>query len=74
MEGKSIYSESGEVALNVIKGQVEEGNPEANYQIDGLAGATLTTNGLRTMVQYWLGPHGFGPYLETLREKGNPNG
>lgn len=73
-EGKTIFDENGSLALTVIKGQVVDSDPKASYSIDGLAGATLTTNGLRTMVQYWLGPHGFAPYLETLRTRGNPNG
>ncbi|MFW7377301.1 MAG: Na(+)-translocating NADH-quinone reductase subunit C [Oligoflexus sp.] len=72
--GKNIYDEKGNVKLTVIKGRVDENNAAASYQIDGLAGATLTTNGIRSMVQYWLGPHGFGPYLENIRKQGNLNG
>jgi Na+-transporting NADH:ubiquinone oxidoreductase subunit C len=36
--------------------------------IDGLSGATLTGNGVTGLVQYWTGPHGFGPYLKNYRE------
>jgi len=35
--------------------------------VDGLSGATITSNGVTALVQYWLGPHGFGKYLENLR-------
>lgn len=72
--GKEIYDENGNVKLTVIKGRVDENSASASYQIDGLAGSTLTTNGLRAMVQYWLGPHGFGPYLENIRKQGKLNG
>lgn len=71
--GKEVYDEDGGVKLTVLKGRVDEGAPNAKYQIDGLAGSTLTTNGLRDMVRYWLGPHGFGPYLENIRQRGNLN-
>ena len=38
------------------------------YMIDGLAGATLTANGVTYLVQYWTGSHGFGTYLKKFRE------
>lgn len=72
--GKSVFDEEGNVRLTVLKGRVDETHPEAEYQIDGLAGSTLTTNGLRNMVRYWLGPHGFGPYLDNIRQRESLNG
>jgi Na+-transporting NADH:ubiquinone oxidoreductase subunit C len=63
--GKKIYKE-GEVALKVIKGQAVKGSKDYAYQIDGLSGATITSNGVTGLVQYWMGPDGFGPYLENL--------
>ena len=36
--------------------------------LDGMAGATLTGNGITGLVQYWTGPNGFGPYLKNFRE------
>ncbi len=29
--------------------------PEAQYQVDGLAGATLTGRGVTNLVHYWTG-------------------
>ncbi len=66
--GKSIYGESDEPQIRVIKGVVAEGTAGAEHLIDGLAGATLTANGVTYLVQYWTGPHGFGPYLKKYRE------
>lgn len=63
---KYAYNEDGEVAIQVIKGTVDRGSPRAPYQIDGLSGATITTRGVSEMVQYWLGPDGFGPYLKAV--------
>jgi Na+-transporting NADH:ubiquinone oxidoreductase subunit C len=32
--------------------------------VDGLAGATITSRGVTAMLRFWLGEHGFGPYLD----------
>ncbi|MAT69370.1 MAG: Na(+)-translocating NADH-quinone reductase subunit C [Planctomycetaceae bacterium] len=66
---KSIYGDAGEVELSVIKGSAGDG-PDADYQIDGLSGATITSKGVSHMIDYWLGPHGFGPYLKSLGGEG----
>lgn len=64
--GKELFSE-GRVALKVLKGRVVEGNPLEKYQIDGLSGATITSQGVSYTIQFWLGENGFGPYLKKLR-------
>jgi Na+-transporting NADH:ubiquinone oxidoreductase subunit C len=51
----------------VIKGVVSEGTENAQYKIDGLSGATITSNGVEQLVRYWVGPDAFGPFLEKLR-------
>ena len=38
--------------------------------VDGLAGATLTSNGVTNLIQFWLGENGFGPYLAKVKEQG----
>jgi Na+-transporting NADH:ubiquinone oxidoreductase subunit C len=54
----------------VIKGPA--GSPEeAPHSVDGLSGATITSNGVTHLLQFWLGENGFGPYLEKFREKGS---
>ena len=67
--GRHIYDEDNSVRIAVVRGFVlrDGSNPDAVYQIDGLSGATLTGNGVTQLVQYWMGPEGFGPYLETVR-------
>jgi Na+-transporting NADH:ubiquinone oxidoreductase subunit C len=64
--GKQVY-ENGEVAIEVLKGSVDPGSRMAEHQVDGLAGATLTTRGVSNLVQYWLGENGFEPFLENLK-------
>jgi len=67
--GRSIYDESNSPRIEVVRGFVlrDGSNPDAVHQIDGLSGATLTGNGVTKLVQHWMGPEGFGPYLETFR-------
>jgi Na+-transporting NADH:ubiquinone oxidoreductase subunit C len=67
--GRHIYDEDDSARIEVVRGFVlrDGSNPDADYQIDGLSGATLTGNGVTKLVQHWMGPEGFGPYLETVR-------
>lgn len=64
--GKKIYDDEGNVELQVIKGNVIAGNPKEDYQVDGLAGATLTARGVSNLVAYWFGPEGYKNYLSKL--------
>lgn len=64
-KGQAI--EIGEVALGLVKGAAEPGKPGAEFQVDALAGATLTSRGVSNLVQYWMGKEGYGVYLAKLR-------
>ena len=64
--GKKVHNDAGEVAIAVMKGKVVEGNPEQNNQVDGLSGATLTSNGVTNLMRFWLGEQGFAAYLAGL--------
>jgi Na+-transporting NADH:ubiquinone oxidoreductase subunit C len=67
--GKKVYGESADTLIEVIKGQVSsDGNARADYQVDGITGATLTGDGVTNLLRYWLGEQGFGPYLQSLRQ------
>jgi Na+-transporting NADH:ubiquinone oxidoreductase subunit C len=65
--GKTLYDESGELAVEIVKGGVDPQSPEAEHQVDGLAGATLTSNGVDNLLKFWLGQNGFGPFIANLR-------
>ncbi len=84
-KGKKVYAESeqhafnkgnvedagiGEAALHLVKGAVDPAKPEAAYEVDGLAGATLTSTGVTNLVRYWTGEEGFALYLSKVRTKG----
>jgi Na+-transporting NADH:ubiquinone oxidoreductase subunit C len=64
--GKRAYNDEG-LALEVIKGKVDLARDGADSQIDGLAGATLTTKGVDNLIKYWLGEQGFKPFIENLK-------
>ena len=65
--GKVVYDELGEPAIEVIRGRVTDG-ANARHQVDGLSGATLTGRGVTKLLRYWLGEHGYRPYLKRMRE------
>ncbi len=81
-KGKKVYAESeqssaekglieiaemGEPALSLIKGVVDNAKPGSQYQVDGLAGASLTSTGVTNLVKYWMSNEGFAPYLAKVR-------
>ncbi len=66
-KGKHVFDEQGQLQIRVIRGAVDYSLAEAKYQVDGLSGATLTSQGVTNLVRYWLGDHAFGPYLKQMR-------
>lgn len=68
--GKKVFDEKGDIAIALVKGNVDSASPRAKYEVDGLAGATLTSRGVTNLVQFWLGDNGFGPFLKKLKEQG----
>jgi Na+-transporting NADH:ubiquinone oxidoreductase subunit C len=65
--GKTIFAEDGKVAIAVVKGGVDPKNPKAVHQVDGLAGATLTSDGVDKLMKFWMGENGFAPFIAKLR-------
>ena len=64
--GKQAYNQ-GEFAITVLKGRVDLDRAGSESQIDGLAGATLTTKGVDNLLKYWLGDQGFQPLISYLK-------
>lgn len=60
---KKIYNTDGTVAISVVKG-----GASGDYQVDALSGATLTSDGVNNLLQFWVGKNGFAPYLKNLRK------
>ena len=68
-KGKEVYSDTGDVVISVIKGSVDKNSKKAKYQVDGLSGATITSNGVTNLLSFWLGEMGYGPLIEELKSK-----
>ena len=67
--GRKAYDENWEPRIVVIKGPA--GPPALDpHRVDGLSGATITSNGITRMMQFWLGADGYGPFLKRFREGG----
>jgi Na+-transporting NADH:ubiquinone oxidoreductase subunit C len=67
--GRIALDEAGDLRISVAKGHA--GSPADDpYRVDGISGATLTSNGVTYLLHFWLGEHGFGPYLAELRRRG----
>ncbi len=64
--GKQVYRD-GQVEVGLVKGAVDSSSADAQWQIDGLAGATLTARGITNLVHFWLGNDGFEPFLNNLK-------
>ncbi len=72
---KQIFDGEWNVQIEVIKGEVSAEDPAREYKVDGLSGATITTNGVSKMLEFWLGPSGFQPFLKRLQnELKSPSG
>ncbi len=53
-----------ELPIDVVKGTAGD----SEHKVDGLSGATLTSNGVDYTVDFWTGEQGFGPFLARVRE------
>jgi Na+-transporting NADH:ubiquinone oxidoreductase subunit C len=68
-QGRQIYDAQGELRFAVSTGQVQPGSLAAQHEVDALTGATVTADAVTALVHYWLGPHGYKPLLDHLREQ-----
>ncbi|MER2493615.1 Na(+)-translocating NADH-quinone reductase subunit C [Catenovulum sediminis] len=63
--GKKLFNDQGEMAIEIVKGEAPKGT---EHKIDGLSGATLTSNGVQYTFDFWMGELGFGNYLKKQRQ------
>lgn len=62
--GKQVADAEGVIRIEVVKGA-----GSGLHEVDGISGATRTSSGVTNLVRFWLGPDGYGPYLERLRKE-----
>ncbi len=61
--GTLLTDEAGDLAVAVVRGGADEA-----WEVDAITGATRTSNGVQNMIRFWVGPNGYGPILDGLRE------
>lgn len=66
--GKYIFDDQGNVKITVTKNAAKTG-ANAQYEVDALAGASLTSRGVRNLVQFWVSENGFGPFLKKITQE-----
>jgi Na+-transporting NADH:ubiquinone oxidoreductase subunit C len=64
--GVTLYDADRAPAVRLVKTRAPDGSEQGRYEVDALAGATLTTRGIEFMIRFWTGELGFGPFLENL--------
>lgn len=68
-QGKALFGSDGRFQFRISAGPVESGSAAAAHEVDAISGATVTGNSVTRLVEYWFGPHGYGPFLENLRNE-----
>lgn len=68
-EGKEIYGEDGKVKFDLVKG-----GANSEHEVDALSGATLTSNGVDALIDFWMSERAYGPLLDKLRKGELTNG
>lgn len=68
--GKRLRDENGQYRLQLARGRTNADLGAAPHTVDGISGATRTSQGISQLLRYWLGDHGFGPFLQRLRQEG----
>ncbi|MCB9229127.1 MAG: Na(+)-translocating NADH-quinone reductase subunit C [Deltaproteobacteria bacterium] len=64
---KKLRDGKGDLKIEVIKGHVNPEAVTADFQVDGLSGATITSRGVSHLVRFWVGDRGFRSYLTKLK-------
>ena len=67
-KGKRVADTDGVIRLEVVKGK-GKGKGKGVFEVDGISGATRTSMGVGRLVRFWLGPNGYGPYLDRLKRE-----
>lgn len=59
--GKEIRDTTGEIRFAVSRGPAT-----TEFEVDGITGATRTSNAVTRMIRFWLGPHGYEPLIRAI--------
>lgn len=62
--GKLPYDANGNPQLKVPK----RATPGSDHEVDSISGATLTSNGVEYMMNFWLGEQGYQAFIRQIQE------
>lgn len=57
-----VADEAGTIRFSVARGA-----SASAYEVDGITGATRTSNAVSRIVRFWMGPYGYGPLIRAIR-------
>lgn len=60
--GKRLKDDSGTLRFSVARG-----HSTSEFEVDGITGATRTSNAIQRIVRFWMGPNGYEPLLDAIR-------
>ena len=60
--GTELADAAGNLRFSVAHGKA--GN---EYEVDGITGATRTSNAFTKIMRFWLGPEGYGPFIDAVQ-------
>ncbi len=60
--GKQLFDETGAIRFAVARGAAR-----TEFEVDGITGATRTSNAITHMVRFWVGPRGYGPLIAAIQ-------
>lgn len=63
--GTQVADETGAIVIDVVRGQAS-----GPFEVDAITGATQSSVAIGSMMQFWLGDLGFGPFLDHLEQEG----
>jgi len=63
--GKQVADDTGAIVIEVVRGTAS-----GPYEVDAISGATRSSNAIGSMLSFWLGDLGYGPFLDRLEQEG----
>jgi Na+-transporting NADH:ubiquinone oxidoreductase subunit C len=64
-QGKHLYDSAGQVRLQVTK----DTSIAAEYRVDAISGATVTSEAVGQLIRFWMGPNGYQLMLQRLGQQ-----
>lgn len=69
--GKKLFYDDGTPAIRLTRGgggsDVSSKASDADYTVDALSGASITSNGVNNLIQFWFSDLGFGKFINNSR-------